>query len=173
MKSIFRLLICLALALPMIASAQQPDESAAPDKADVAKFLDLMHAREQMVQTLQGMERQMKLGAEQGFKQRVPNATPEQIARVDQLFGSIFTELPIDEMMDAIIPIYQKHLTRSELAAVTAFYSSPAGQKILTEMPAILSESMEAGGEIGRRVFSAKSRQFDQKVAELMNDATK
>jgi Uncharacterized protein conserved in bacteria (DUF2059) len=56
---------------------------------------------------------------------------PEQLAKVDQLFDGIFTRLPIDEMMEAVVPIYQKHQTKTDLAAVTAFYPSPAGQKIL------------------------------------------
>jgi hypothetical protein len=76
-------------------------------------------------------------------------------------------------MVDAIVPIYQKHLTKADLTAITAFYSSPAGQKILAEMPAIMSESMQAGGEIGRRAFAAKSQQLDQEIAEFAKESRK
>lgn len=153
-----------------ISWAQEPSNSDVPDRADVMKFLESTHAKAQMIQTLQTMEKQMRLGAEQGFKQRVPDATPEQIAKVDQLFDGIFQGLPIDEMVDAIVPIYQKHLTKADLAAVTAFYSSPSGQKILHELPAIMSESMQAGGEIGRRAFAAKSQEMDAKIAALAKE---
>jgi hypothetical protein len=40
-------------------------------------------------------------------------------------------------------------------------------------MPAIMSESMQVGGEIGRKMFSAKSQEFDQKLAELVEASKK
>ncbi len=165
--------LCFLLAAPICVSAQAAGESEVPDKADVMKFLDLMHAREQMEQVLAGMVKQMKSGAEQGFKQKVPDATPEQLAKVDKLFDTLFAALPMDDLLDAIVPIYQKHLTKADLAAVTAFYSSPAGQKILKELPAIMAESMQAGGDIGRRVFTAKSEELDRQLAELVRDSKK
>jgi uncharacterized protein len=170
---VLRLMLCFVMALPVLSGAQQSSDSSVPDKADVLKFLDLMHAKTQMVQTLDGMVKQMRLGAEQGFKEKVPDATPEQLAKVDKLFDGVFQSLPIDEIVDAMVPIYQKHLTKADLAAVTAFYSSPAGQKILKEMPAIMSEAMQAGGEIGRRTFAAKSQQLDQEIAELVKETKK
>jgi len=168
--AVLSLLACL-LAVPAFCGAQQADASDAPDKADVMKFLELMHARTQMVQMLQGMAKQMKIGAEDGFKQKVPDATPEQLAKVDRICDAILGSLPIDDLIDAIVPIYQKHLTKEDLAAVTAFYSSPAGQKILKELPAIMAESMQAGGEIGRKSFGAKSQKLDQQIDDLIKES--
>ena len=165
--------LCLVLAVSASSGAQAPSNSDVPDKADVMQFLDLMHAKAQMVQAMEGMEKQMRLGVEQGFKQKVPAATPEQLAKVDQMFDGVFKEMPIDEMVDAIVPIYQKHLTKADLTAITAFYSSPAGQKILKEMPAIMSEAMQAGGEIGRRVLAERAQQLDQQIAELAKETKK
>jgi len=139
-KLVLLMMLCFVLVVPVLSGAQQPSDSDVPDKADVMKFLDLMHAKTQMVQVLDQMAKQLRQGAEEGFKEKCPNATPEQLAKVDQLFDGIFKALPVDEMVDAIVPIYQKHLTKADLAAVTAFYSSPAGQKILKELPAIMSE---------------------------------
>lgn len=167
-----RILFCCLFAVSCASAAQEPDKSDVPDKADVIKFLDIMHARAQMTQTLNEMARQMKLGAEDGFKQKVPNATPQQLAKVDKVFDTIFSSLPIDEMMDAIVPIYQKHLTKSDLTAITAFYSSPPGQKILKELPAIMSEAMQVGGDIGRKAFAAKSREFDERLADMVKDSS-
>lgn len=159
--------LCVVFAVSATSQAQTPNNSDVPDKAQIEQFLDLMHAKAQMVQVMEGMEKQIRLGAEQGFKDKVPGATPEQLAKVDAIFDGLFKDMPVDEMVDAIVPIYQKHLTKSDLTAVTAFYSSPAGQKILKEMPAIMSEAMQAGGEIGRRVFEEKAQKLDQQVAEL------
>jgi hypothetical protein len=172
-KFFVRAILCLALAAPVSGAAQQPGASDVPDKADVLKFLDLMHAKAQMAQALDGMTKQIRLGAEQGFREKVPDATPEQLAKVDHLFDGLFKSFPLEEMEEAVVPVYQKHLTKSDLAAIIAFYSSPAGQKVLNEMPAIMSESMQVGGEIGRKMFSAKSQEFDQKLAELVEASKK
>jgi hypothetical protein len=170
-KLILLLALCTAAAIPTYCAAQQSSPADMPDKADIVKFLDLIHAKTQMEQALDAMAKQTRMGAEQGFKQRVPDATPEQLAKVDAVFNELFTSLPLDQMIDAIVPIYQKHLTKTDLTAIMAFYASPAGQKILTEMPAIMSESMQAGGEIGRRTFEAKSKEFDKKVDDLVRQA--
>lgn len=165
--------LCFLLAMPVCVVAQAAGYSDAPDKADVVKFLDLMHARSQMEQVLSGMVKQMKSGAEDAFKQKVPDATPEQLAKVDKMFDTMFASLPMDEMVNAIVPIYQRHLTRADLNAVTAFYSSPAGQKILKELPAIMSESMQAGGEIGQKALAAKSEELDRQMSELVKESKK
>jgi hypothetical protein len=163
----------LLLLIPGFVSGQAVAASEVPDKADVLKFLDLMHTRAQMEQVMSGMVKQMKAGAEQGFKQKVPDATPEQLAKVDKIFDTMFSSLPMDELVDAIVPIYQKHLTKADLIAVTAFYSSPEGQKILKELPAIMSESMQAGGEIGQRVFAAKGEELDRQLADFVKESKK
>lgn len=171
MKKLLLSCLCLLLVVPVMAQeAAQPD---VPDKADVMKFLDLMHAREQMVRTLDGMAQQMRKGAEEGFKSKVPDATPEQLAKVDKFCDTLFASLPVDKMVDAVVPIYQRHLTKSDLAAISAFYASPAGQKILKELPAIMSESMEAGGEIGRQAFADKAQQIDQQIADMVKESQK
>jgi hypothetical protein len=173
MKKLAGFLITAFMLISVFSGAQQSTAADVPDKADVMKFLDLMHAKAQMVQALDGMAKQMRLGVEQGFKSKVPNATPEQLYKVGQLFDDVFKDLPIEEMIDALVPIYQKHLTKSDLAAITAFYESAPGKKILKELPAITAESMQVGGEIGRKAFAAKSEQFDQRMNEFMKATEK
>src|SRR5579864_858447 len=95
MKKLRFVCLFLVLALPICVSAQAGSNSEVPDKADVMKFLDLMHARTQMETALAGMAKQMKSGAEQGFKQKVPDATPEQLAKVDKMFDTMFASLPM------------------------------------------------------------------------------
>ena len=86
----------------------------------------------------------------------------EQLAKVDKICDLI---LGVDAgRRDAgrDRSIYQKHLTKADLAAITAF--SPAGQKILKEMPAIMgkpcrrAEKSGAGSRpVSRRNSSSRS----------------
>ena len=52
-----------------------------------------------------------------------------------------------------MIPVYQRHLSKSDLDSVIAFYSSPVGQKLLREQPQMIQESMQAMAPIQQRMM--------------------
>jgi hypothetical protein len=164
--------ICLTLlALALSAFGQQASTSDEPaTKEQILKFMDLMHVKQQMGQMFEGMKRQARIGAEEGFKQRVSHPTPEQLAKVDAIADEVFNGFPIDELLDTMIPIYQKHLTKTDLEAITAFYSSPAGQRFIKEVPAMMNEAMQAGGEIGRRRMTEANQRIDEKISALAKE---
>lgn len=47
-------------------------------------------------------------------------------------------------MIDDMVPVYQRHLTRADVAAMAAFYKTPTGQKMLREQPQMAAEAMKA-----------------------------
>ena len=49
------------------------------------------------------------------------------------------------DFIGRLVPIYQKHFTADEVDGMVKFYSSPLGQKVLTEMPLALAEANQAG----------------------------
>jgi uncharacterized protein len=149
------------------AQASAAQASTTPSKAEVLKFMELMQVRARVVQMMDGIGQQARLGAEEGFKQHFPNPTAEQLAKVDALAATIFKGMPVDDMVDAMVPIYQKHLTKSDLAAIIAFYSSPVGRKLLKEQPAMMSEAMDKGGEIARGKIADLNERLDREVARL------
>lgn len=117
-------------------------------REDVLKLLDLLQVKARMLQITAGMKDGMRRGALEGFKQKVPNPTQEQINALNAMIDPIFEDFPTDEMIDAVVTIYQKHLTKEDLDAAITFYSSPAGQKILREQPAMTAEAMKAGQDV-------------------------
>ena len=58
-------------------------------------------------------------------------------------FDAAMDKFPVDEMLDLMIPVYQKYLTKVEADALVEFYSSAVGQSVLTKMPAISVEAMQ------------------------------
>ena len=60
-------------------------------------------------------------------------------ARVDEMFGN----MPWDEMLQAMVPAYQRHFTKGDIDNLVAFYSSPTGAKLLRETPAMMAEAMQ------------------------------
>jgi hypothetical protein len=64
-------------------------------------------------------------------------------AKMNAMMDDMFSNMPMDEMMQAMIPAYQKHFTKGDIDNLVAFYSSPTGAKLLQEMPAIMAEAMQ------------------------------
>jgi len=167
--------IVVFLCVFSIAGWAQSTEAAgsAPSKEEVMKFLEVLRIKSQLTQYFDGVAKQAKLGAEEGFKHKVPDATPAQLTEVDKFAENLFKNMPVDEMVDAMIPIYQKHLTKEDLDGILAFYSSPVGQKLQHEQPAMMQEGMQAGGEIGRRRVGAMMQQMDEFTSKMAEEQQK
>ena len=83
-----------------------------------------------MLQMVDGMKEQGKRGAKAAVRAKIPNPTPDQLEEATKIGDVIFRDFPIDEMVDAVVPIYQRHLTKADLDSIIAFYSGPTGQKL-------------------------------------------
>lgn len=164
---IFLSLVSVALSYGQDAAAS------APSREEVLKFMEVLRIRPQLNQYFDAVTKQAKAGAEEGFRHKVPDATPAQLADVDHFAEGLFKDMPIDEMIDAMVPIYQRHLSRDDLQAILAFYSSPVGQKLQREQPAMMQEGMQVGGEIGRRRLGTIMQQMDDFIEKMAKEKQK
>jgi hypothetical protein len=57
-----------------------------------------------------------------------------------------------DELVNGVIPIYQKHFTEEDLQAAIKFYRSPAGRRFIEKQPIVVQESMQAGQQWGQQI---------------------
>jgi len=87
---------------------------------------------------------------------------------VNEILGQALGPKAIQEMLEATIPVYQRHLTRTDLQAMTVFYSSPVGQKLLREQPAMVQESMQAASGIQQRIARTVFQKIDQQVEQMV-----
>lgn len=115
-----------------------------PTQEQVLKLLDLLQVRDSMQVSVDAMKEQVRGTAEQGFREKFPHPTAEQLKAVQGVVDGVFKELALDDLIRDVVPVYQRHLSRSDVKAIIAFYSSPAGRKILHEQPAMIRESMQA-----------------------------
>ena len=175
------LLVLLAVAAPLYAqqsvaeAARQakakPEGLAAdaPTRDQVMKLLDLLQIRKSMSLMMDGMKQAMKQGAQETFRERVPNPTPKQLEALNGMVDDLMADMPLDEMIEAMVPIYRRHLSKSDVDEVIRFYSSAVGQKLLREQPQMIQEGMQAGGEIQQKRMDqmmAKIRERTEKMAE-------
>jgi hypothetical protein len=151
------LLILLAVAAPVFAQ-QSVAEAAAQAKSKVEAFpadapthdqvmtlLDLLQIRKMMATMMDGMKQAMKQGAEQSFRERVPDPTPKQLEALNGMVEDALGDLPMDEMLEAMVPIYRRHLSKSDVDEMIRFFGGPVGQKLLREQPQMMQEGMRAG----------------------------
>lgn len=72
------------------------------------------------------------------LKQMLPDAS-------EQFWIEVRQEINIEELANLIVPLYQKHLTEEDVAALNEFYTTPAGKKLIAIQPIIMRESMIIG----------------------------
>lgn len=79
------------------------------------------------------------------LKQMIPDAT-------DKFWQDFMSQVNGDDIINMIIPIYQKYLSQEDISAINRFYDSPAGKKLIQVQPNIMQESMAVGQEWGQQI---------------------
>ena len=177
----FVLAVLVVALLAPLSFAQSADT---PSREDVLKLMDVLGARKTMKAAMGGMGDVMARTMLDEMRKKVPNATPEQEKLmnefVDGMRQDMLSVMNQDEMMELIVPVYQKHLTKQEVKMITEFYSSPAGQAFVQKIPLVMNEAMQVGAEYGRsrqdqlqKLLQARLVEFDAKVKEQKKAAEK
>ena len=157
--TITALCLCLATASQVTVSIANDAPSS---REDILKLFEVMQIREQMQQVMRQVTVQMRSMSREQMKRNNPNITAEELAKIDARSEQLIEAVPVNDMMDDMIPVYQKHLTKSDVDAMIGFYSTPTGQKILHEMPAMAAEGMQALQPRMRKIMDETMRSLPQ-----------
>jgi len=60
----------------------------------------------------------------------------------DSVFKDLLTEADFDEIMEKMVPAYDRHFTHVEIREILTFQESPTGRKMQAEMPPMMQEVM-------------------------------
>jgi hypothetical protein len=146
---------------------QQPSVVSAPaSREDILKLFDAMQNRAQVRRAMESMVSQSQSLMREQIKQRHPDITEDELATMERESAEILNDFPVDLMMEDMVPVYQKHLTKADVEAMIGFYSSPTGQKLLREMPAIMSEGMQAMYPDIQKHMDAAMRRIEEKARQ-------
>ena len=156
-------LIFLLLALPALA---QTASDAPATKEDVQKLFAVMHLKEDVRLTLDSVMKQQRSIMHETLKSEDPDLSNDRLASYDQAIDAMLKDMPIEGMLDDMVPIYQKHFNKADIAAMTDFYASPTGQKALHDMPALTTESMQASYGRMQKQMNAAMQKVKQMAAE-------
>jgi hypothetical protein len=166
MKRLFLFLVVILFATSAL-FAQQPAPGDAPaTKEEVEKLFEVMQIHQQMRQVMDAMMKQQSAMIHETLKKRYPQTSADKIARADHLIQETMKDMPMDAMLDDMIPIYQKHFSKTDIEAMTTFYASPTGQKMMQEMPVLTTEAMQASYARMQKQMDAIMQRAEQIVKE-------
>jgi uncharacterized protein len=175
-KSLLAVAVLCLFVLPVGAQNQlgtRPAASVQSLPADAASrdqimtLLDLLQVRRNMTAMMENMKKVMKDSAEQAFRRKMPNPTAKQLEALHSSIDAALGDLPLDEMINAVVAVYQRHLSKTDLEELLRFYSSPVGQKLIREQPVIMQESMQAGAEIQNKRMDEILAKVDKSMQKL------
>lgn len=155
-------------AVPAIPADQQAT------KEQIQKIFEVLRLRRQMDTMMkmmpqlvaQSFQAQMKsINAKLPPGKRITPQDQAEFTRVmNKYMQQALTVYPLEEIIADATPIYQRHISRSDADAVIAFYSSPAGQHMLDELPAIQREFMPV---VMARMQTRSRRLMEEMQADL------
>jgi len=168
----FAILIALSAILAGNCVAQSAQDAPA-SKEDIQRYLEAIHSHDMVKQMLAAMSKSVhQLIHEQYIKDKDKLPADFEV-RMTQIVDDMWNDMPLDEMMQAMVPSYQKHFTKGDIDGLVAFYSSATGQKVLHEMPAIMSEAMQAMTPIMQKQMETVQARVQQQTEEMMKQSEK
>jgi len=136
----------------MMASLKQADQNM---PAQIAASLNAMVDRDATLSAEKKAEMRKK------FEKILPTANA-------QAHALLTDPSLVDEMLAEMVPLYAETYTLDEIHQLSAFYASPLGQKMLANMPTLMSRSME----ITNRLMMPRMQKMMAQIAQSVTGNT-
>jgi hypothetical protein len=152
---------------PDAAAAQAPATAAPPAHDASAPAPDDAKARREDIRQLMALTGAGRLGVE--IVRQLTSRLRPLVAKAPQSFWDEYlAQVKEEELVERIIPIYERNLSAQDVKDLIAFYKTPAGQHLVRATPIIMQESFADGQawgqEIARRILqSARAKGFEVK----------
>jgi len=96
-----------------------------PDKRElILKFINVFGTRRALENNFQLM------------LQQIEKDKPDEAEKIRD-------RVKVDEIIERLLPIYDRNFTSDDLKSFIAFYSSPEGRKLITTIPELMKESVQ------------------------------
>jgi len=148
-------------------------------KEELDKLFTVMRIREQFENSMKALpsmlQQQVKVQARQVTANLPEDQKPtaQQQADIDKLTQKYMDKAihlyPVDEMLSDMSDIYQRYLSRTDVEAFIAFYSSQPGQDLLNMQPVIMKQYMP----LVMKRTQERSKALTDEMIKDMTDAIK
>jgi uncharacterized protein len=160
----------LCLLLGWDAAGQQGVADAPASKEDVEKYLQVMHSEDMVGKMVDAMAKPMHQMIHQQYVKDKDKLPADFEARMNRMMDESMKTFPWDEMIQSMVPVYQKHFTKGDIDTLVAFYSTPTGQKVLQEMPAVTAEAMQSMMPLLQKHVEAMNERMQQEIAAMKKE---
>jgi len=113
-------------------------------QADIRRLLELTGAAGLAAQSMDGLEKSIRSLMSDSLP---PGDYRDQL--VDLFFQKFRSKRDAAQLVDLVIPIYDKYYTDEEIKSLIQFYETPVARKMLAVLPKVLEESQAAGNKWG------------------------
>lgn len=147
--SIVRLVSMLGAATLQVLLAMDVARAQAPSPEALAaarELVETVHLTEQYKAVLPGLFKAIKPSIVQG-RAEVDKQYDALVPVMEEAFKA-----RVSEMIDAAAIVYAKNFSADDLHALSAFYKTPAGQRLLQKTPAVAQELTTVGTKFGQSV---------------------
>ena len=144
----------------------------APTPEQVTRMFELMRLRQQVEVVMEAAMQQSRKMVEDTVAGKMGQLPPEAAEDMENLLDEAFLEtrrlVNLDEMLADMVPIYQKYLTKGDVEAISAFYMSPQGQRLLERGPVMATEAMQVTFERQRARLQEFNLWMEARVKQLI-----
>ena len=158
--------LLLVVVFACLGWAQATPADAPADKEDIQKLFATLHLNEMMQSMMTASVQQQTQLAHDALKKNLPTITDDDLKHMDTFINDFAKTIDVNGMLDDMIPVYQRHLTKQDVAAMLVFYNTPTGQKLLREQPAMMAEGMQAMQPRMQKMMSDLMDKVRQMISE-------
>jgi hypothetical protein len=135
--------VAVVVFLSWSAVAQTSADDSPASKADVERYFQIVKSHDMLKKMMATMAQSMHQVMHEQYLKHQDELPADFESRMTARTDEMYENMPMDEMVEAMVPTYQKHLTKGDIDSLVAFYSSPTGAKLLRDLPTIMAESMQ------------------------------
>jgi uncharacterized protein len=153
--------------------AQNSTDDSPATQADVERYFQIAKSHDTMQKLMKTMSNSMQEMFHQQYLQHKDELPADYESKIATDLNGMFTNMPMDEILQAMVPAYQKHLTKGDIDNLIAFYSTPTGQKLLSEMPAIMADAMRGATPIILKYTETFRTKLQKETEDMIAQAKK
>jgi uncharacterized protein len=159
----------VALAAPALA---QSVDNEPPSRDDIILYLRTMRTHDMMQRIMETQAGSMQQLLREMIAKEKGSVPADFDAHFKKSMDELIKGMPTDEIVESMIPSYQRHFTKTDITAMNAFYSSVVGQKVLEQLPAVIQEGNQAAMPILAKYISDWKEKMESEFGQETSPAT-
>ena len=168
-------ILCLSSSVAYAAADSSPGAGNPPSEASIKQLLEVAQAHKLIDSMMVQMDNLMKQTMQQATQGRqVPPTVQKDIdKREAEMMAAMKEMLDWNKLEPMYVRVYQKTFTQSEVDGMIAFYKTPAGQAVISKMPAVVQNTMNEMQQMMNPMMQRLQKMQQDVVTEMKAEMEK